>query len=66
VINFILIALAMFIVIKIINRIKREVEDAMDDPTKTTIQEATPSKPPVELCQEKLLEEIRDLLKASP
>jgi large conductance mechanosensitive channel len=64
VINFVLIALAMFIVIKIINRIKREVEDAMDDSTKTTTQQATPSKPPVELRQEKLLEEIRDLLKS--
>lgn len=80
VINFILIALAMFIVIKIINRIKREMEDSIQAAgTRGSAQEAagqkaeqsndqgtTPAaaaRPPVELRQEKLLEEIRDLLK---
>jgi len=66
-VNFILIALAMFIVIKIINRIKREMEDSVQTADKVSsdqkVKPPTKTRPPVELRQEKLLEEIRDLLK---
>jgi large conductance mechanosensitive channel len=49
-INFLLLALVIFIFIKGINRLKRN-------------QEATPAAPPAPSAQETLLTEIRDLLK---
>lgn len=49
-VDFILIAWAIFLVIKLINRLKREEEQA-------------PAAPPAPPRQEVLLEEIRDLLK---
>ena len=49
--DFLIIAWAVFLMVKVINRLKREFE----------AKEATPPAPPK---QEVLLEEIRDLLKA--
>ncbi len=49
IINFVIVAFAIFIVIKQINRFKRE-------------EEAKPAEPPAPPRQEVLLEEIRDLL----
>jgi large conductance mechanosensitive channel len=51
VINFIIVALAIFIVVKGMNRLRRK-------------QEAAPEETPVPPRQETLLEEIRDILKA--
>lgn len=48
--DFLIVALAIFVVIKAINRLKRK-------------QEAEPAAPPAPPRQEVLLEEIRDLLK---
>ena len=66
-VNFILIALAMFIVINVINRITQEMEDSIQTAGKQPEDKDNPppvtTRPPVELRQEKLLEEIRDLLK---
>lgn len=50
-IDFIIIAFAIFMGVKAINRLKRE-------------EAAAPSAPPVPTPQETLLTEIRDLLKA--
>jgi large conductance mechanosensitive channel len=50
IINFIIVAFAMFVVIKAINAAKRKEEEA-------------PKAPPEPPAQEKLLTEIRDLLK---
>ena len=52
-VDFVIIAWAIFIAVKLINRIKREEEKPADKP---------PAAPPR---QEALLEEIRDLLKKS-
>ena len=49
-VDFIIIAWAIFIAVKLINRLKRE-------------EPAAPAAPPVPPRQEVLLEEIRDLLK---
>jgi len=51
VINFVIVALAIFIVVKGMNRLRRK-------------QEAAPEETPVPPRQETLLEEIRDILKA--
>jgi large conductance mechanosensitive channel len=51
VINFIIVAFAIFLVVKGMNQLRRQ-------------QEAAPETPPVPPRQETLLEEIRDLLKA--
>jgi large conductance mechanosensitive channel len=53
VINFVIVAFAIFLVIKAMNRLRRK-------------QEAAPEETPVPPRQETLLEEIRDLLKARP
>lgn len=54
IINFLIVAMAMFVVVKLMNKLKH-LED--DD------KAATPSPPPPPPRQELLLEEIRDLLK---
>ena len=51
VINFVLVALAIFLVVKAMNRLRRK-------------QEQAPEETPVPPRQETLLEEIRDILKA--
>jgi large conductance mechanosensitive channel len=51
VINFVIVAFAIFLVVKAMNRLRRQ-------------QEAAPEETPVPPRQETLLEEIRDLLKA--
>jgi len=51
VINFVIVALAIFVVVKGMNRLRRK-------------QEAAPEETPVPPRQETLLEEIRDILKA--
>ncbi len=51
IINFLIVAFAIFIVVKGINRMKRQEAEA-------------PAAPPAPSAQEKLLAEIRDLLKA--
>jgi large conductance mechanosensitive channel len=53
VINFVIVALAIFIVVKGMNRLRRK-------------QAEEPAKPPEAPRQEVLLEEIRDILKARP
>jgi large conductance mechanosensitive channel len=53
VINFVIMALAIFIVVKGMNRLRRK-------------QEQAPEEPPGPPRQEVLLEEIRDILKARP
>ena len=50
-VDFILVAFAIFIAIKAINRLKKK-------------EEAAPAAPPAPSAEEKLLTEIRDLLKA--
>ncbi|MFP5307057.1 MAG: large-conductance mechanosensitive channel protein MscL [Gammaproteobacteria bacterium] len=50
-VDFIIIALAIFFIVKGINRFKRK-------------EEATPAPPPAPSAEEKLLTEIRDLLKS--
>jgi len=52
VINFVIVALAIFLVVKAMNRLRRQ-------------QEAAPEEAPVPPRQETLLEEIRDLLKTA-
>jgi large conductance mechanosensitive channel len=52
-INFLIVAFAMFLVVKLVNRAKRQKEEAV-----------APTQPPEFTAQEKLLAEIRDLLKA--
>jgi large conductance mechanosensitive channel len=52
-VNFLIIAWSVFIMVKVINRLKREEENAPEPASK-------PASPPR---QEALLEEIRDLLK---
>ena len=52
VINFIIVAFAMFMLVKVINKLKRKEEAAPE-----------PAAPPAPPRQEVLLEEIRDLLK---
>ena len=51
-INFVIVAFAIFLVIKAMNRLRRQ-------------QEAAPKETPVPPRQETLLEEIRDLLKTA-
>ena len=51
VINFLLTALVVFLLVKVINRFRRKKEEA-------------PAPPPAPSAEEKLLTEIRDLLKA--
>ncbi len=51
-VDFLIIAAAIFVAVKVINRLQRERE------------EAKPAAPPAPPRQEQLLEEIRDLLKA--
>lgn len=51
VINFVIVAVAMFMVVKAVNRLRRK-------------QEAAPEPPPGPTPDQKLLAEIRDLLKA--
>ena len=51
VINFVIVALAIFLVVKAMNRLRRK-------------QEQAPEETPVPPRQETLLEEIRDILKA--
>ena len=51
VINFVIIAFAIFMVVKVMNNLKRKEEEA-------------PAEPPAPPKQEVLLEEIRDLMKA--
>jgi large conductance mechanosensitive channel len=51
VLDFVIVALAIFLLIRSINKLKRK-------------QEAAPAAPPPPSAQEKLLTEIRDLLKA--
>jgi large conductance mechanosensitive channel len=53
VINFVIVAFAIFLVIKAMNRLRRQ-------------QEQAPEETPVPPRQETLLEEIRDILKARP
>ena len=53
VINFVIVAFAIFLVIKAMNRLRRK-------------QEQAPEEMPVPPRQETLLEEIRDILKARP
>jgi large conductance mechanosensitive channel len=48
--DFIIVAFAIFMIVKLINRVRRK-------------EEAKPTAPPVPPRQEVLLEEIRDLLK---
>jgi len=48
--DFVIIAFAIFVVVKLINRLKRQ-------------EAAAPTAPPVPSAEEKLLTEIRDLLK---
>jgi large conductance mechanosensitive channel len=50
VIDFVIIAFAIFMVVKVMNRLKKK-------------EEAAPPKPPEPSAEEKLLTEIRDLLK---
>lgn len=49
-VNFVIVAWAMFVIIKVMNKLKRKQDD-------------TPAAPPAPPRQEVLLEEIRDLLK---
>ena len=55
--DFLIIAWAVFLMVKVINRLKREFEAKEAVP-------AEPATPPAPPKQEVLLEEIRDLLKA--
>ena len=55
--DFLLIAWAVFLMVKLINRLKREFEAKVEAP-------AEPAAPPAPPRQEVLLEEIRDLLKS--
>jgi large conductance mechanosensitive channel len=51
VLDFVIVAFAIFLLIRSINKLKRK-------------QEAVPAAPPAPSAEEKLLAEIRDLLKA--
>lgn len=53
VISFIIVAFALFLIVKIINSLRRK-------------EEATPAAPPAPTNEEKLLMEIRDALKSRP
>lgn len=55
IIDFVIVAFAIFMGIKVINRLKREDEVAEEAP-------AAPVEPPVPSNEERLLSEIRDLL----
>lgn len=54
VINFLIVAFAVFLVVRSFNRMKRQEEE----------EEAAPPSPPEPSKEEQLLSEIRDILKA--
>lgn len=55
IVNFLIVAVALFLVIKAMNSARSQKDEAL----------AAPAAPPVATTEEKLLTEIRDLLKAS-